>query len=502
MLKNVRHCNIIFVVIDALRAKNLSCYGYARTTTPAIDALAQTGVLFDNAYSCTNHTDPSLTSMFTGKFPLSHGIVHHGTDITPEELDRFYALNPITLPQLLKQEGYHTVGISWLHRWHKRGFDLYGDSLQNLGLGKKNGQPPLPARGLLKPAIRSAFHRLPFGLQNGVISLMRRFGISRSTRNAAAMTTAAIKAIDRLKEDKFFLHLHYTDAHYPYRNVPEKYKQMFKTNTKGRKKKDILLDIPDDRWRRLCEKTNLKEIEFAGEIESSYNAGIRYIDDELKRLTIYLKENNIFNDTYFIITGDHGDDMIRDNVYVGHFGLFENVIHVPLIISGGEMPKGLRVNGLVQHTDIVPTVLELLGSKADSYNFDGGSLMPAIRHNVTNCDYVVVQDAVNYGRWAVRWNNLKYICSLNEPTFRIAVRSNEELYNLQVDPEEKENIATKYPDIAAKGKQKLVQWLRSIESAKQKDGAVAAGTNSVRPQISEEETQMIEKRLRELGYIE
>ena len=67
--------NIILIVIDALRAKNLGCYGFKEKISPNIDKLAKNGVLFENAFSCTVVTIPSLTSIFSGMYPISHGII-------------------------------------------------------------------------------------------------------------------------------------------------------------------------------------------------------------------------------------------------------------------------------------------------------------------------------------------------------------------------------------------------------------------------------------------
>jgi len=68
--------NIIFIVIDAVRARNVGAYGYDKPTTPNIDKIAQESVLFRNAYSCINYTDSSLPSIFSGIYPLGHGIFH------------------------------------------------------------------------------------------------------------------------------------------------------------------------------------------------------------------------------------------------------------------------------------------------------------------------------------------------------------------------------------------------------------------------------------------
>ena len=90
--------NIILIVADALRARNLGCYGYPFPTTPNIDKLAKQGLLFKNCFSVTTSTDPAFTSIFSGLYPFSHGILNHGNRVTEEE-EKKVAAN-IAIPKL------------------------------------------------------------------------------------------------------------------------------------------------------------------------------------------------------------------------------------------------------------------------------------------------------------------------------------------------------------------------------------------------------------------
>ncbi|MHA1469870.1 MAG: sulfatase-like hydrolase/transferase [Candidatus Asgardarchaeia archaeon] len=76
--------NVIIVVIDALRARNMSMYGYDKPTTPNIDKIAKDSVLFDNCFSTTNTTDPSVTTILSGQYPITHGILQHGEKVSKE----------------------------------------------------------------------------------------------------------------------------------------------------------------------------------------------------------------------------------------------------------------------------------------------------------------------------------------------------------------------------------------------------------------------------------
>ena len=113
--------NLIFVVIDACRADHLSCYGYPKKTSPNLDKLVEDGALFTNCYSCTTATDSSLTSIFSGRYPVSHGIINHGPRVAKDEIYALSESGSMFLPEILKRQGYATIALDWIGRWHRRG---------------------------------------------------------------------------------------------------------------------------------------------------------------------------------------------------------------------------------------------------------------------------------------------------------------------------------------------------------------------------------------------
>jgi glucan phosphoethanolaminetransferase (alkaline phosphatase superfamily) len=81
-----KYPNIILIVIDALRARNLGCYGEERNPSPNIDKIADKGVLFEDVYCSWNTTDQSLTTILSGRYPRTHGIIHHGESLTEHDI--------------------------------------------------------------------------------------------------------------------------------------------------------------------------------------------------------------------------------------------------------------------------------------------------------------------------------------------------------------------------------------------------------------------------------
>ena len=121
---NTSRPNILFIVVDCLRADHLGCYGYPRPTSPNIDALAAQGAVFEDFFAAGVPTQPSFTTMYTGQRPLTHGIVSHKSD------DLLAPGSP-WLPSLLRKSGYTTASFCCLARyqqWFVHGFEFLVDS--------------------------------------------------------------------------------------------------------------------------------------------------------------------------------------------------------------------------------------------------------------------------------------------------------------------------------------------------------------------------------------
>ena len=170
--------NVVLIAIDTLRVDHLSCYGYKYRTSKHLDAFSKKAIIFKNAFCCINATDPSFTSLYTGKEPHNHGINNHGRKVMRREVNHFQSKNSRWLTTVLKNHGYTTIGIDWLGRWHRKDYDEY-----------------------------------PFQILDFYESFQ---GKNESFRDCIAMTDTAVKWIKTLKEKPFFLFLHYWDVHKPY----------------------------------------------------------------------------------------------------------------------------------------------------------------------------------------------------------------------------------------------------------------------------------------------
>lgn len=483
--------NILFIVVDALRARNLGCYGYSKPISPNIDSVAKEGVLFEEAYSCIVNTDPSFTTIFSGMYPLSHEIIHHGSLVTESELKDFYESGIKFLPEILRSLGYTTLGIDWLDRWHKRGYDYYSGVLE-----KRGGSPwRTRVRTKIKKKIiqligrvwtilfKEAFILLPSYvldkiLESKIFRFTRRHWkeVSRirikptfGCDNAFAVTDEALRLIQKVienDEEPFFLFIHYWDTHWPYNPSKEYlmgYEEKKETDSKSRDAKDHI------RFRDHARARSGSSVE---ELWARYDGSVFFVDTQIGRLTKYLKEHHLFDKTLIVFTSDHGESLTEHGIYFTHHGLYDGTIHIPLILRGARLPKNRRIKGFVQHFDLVPTIIDILGVDMKKLDFDGKSVVPLMFNRVKRLHPAVYAEEVRYERKrCIRTSRYKYIYALSKEDAvckqcGVIHGGVEELYDLKDDPQELENIVDKEPKIAKKFKIQLSGWVGQLEHKK------------------------------------
>lgn len=452
--------NIVFIVGDALRTKNLSCYGNPKGTTPTIDRLAREGVLFEDAYACADQTDSSFTTMLSGKYPLSHGITRHGSrahGVTKEQI-RILNKTTILFPEILKSHGYYTMAFDWLGRWHKRGYDFYGETDGfSFALG-----------------VEKCLEHLPEKTSGYFKRKLYRIGFALPSRSGKCYTDIAIKFIKRNHENNFFMLFHNWDTHTPFSTLPFSYVHKFYEGKGGEKVEEMLKRIENDKWREIVKNYHLQGVKYMNEIPALYDAAANYFDYSVKRLLECLEDCGIIDETIVVVTADHGDNAVRDGIFVGHAGLYDPVIHIPLIIKGPGVPRNKSVNGFVQHVDLVPTLLELLDIKFDISTQDGVSLLPLINGQKKSLrTSVLAQCTTARRRYAIRTSDYKYIYSPTPDESLISFdiigcRYPIELYDLRADPNETKNIVADRPDVAEEMKEKLLRRIKELESKRDK----------------------------------
>lgn len=463
--------NIIIIVVDSLRASSLDCYNGRTDYTPTLNAFAGEGTLFENTYCTWNTTDPSLTTILTGKYPISHGITDHGDRISDEHIQAFHQTRTRTLASLLHRRGFATFAVDWMGRWFREGFDFYDYEQPQNRLVRLSLYARYALSHLDIFRCYSARDKKLDSLHSDLRGVIQTFLFSRElafVQNGRFVTELAIELIDSLRGKNFFGLLHYWDVHNPYQ-CPSR---LIRSRTRDPK-------------RRLVAR---------------YNGAVRFVDENLARLLDFLSRRKLLDDTLIIITSDHGESLTEHEIYFDHHGLYEVTTHVPLIVRyPASFPAGLRVGALVQHTDLVPTILDLL--EVAPCNLDGQSLLPLTDGSTKALKpFAYIEEAYVQKKRAIVKAGFKYIYAPDgEGYCRYCHKIHqgpEELYDLQHDPHETHNIVGNNQTLAQELREELESFLNSLLSK--------------RSQIREEmtltadyhaETEEIKRKLKALGYI-
>ncbi len=350
----IRRPPIFLVLIDTLRADHLSVYGYGKPTSPNMDAVASQGTTYTRAFSQAPWTRPSCGSLLTSRYPPEIGLRGIWSPL-PSSI-------PI-LPQFMKVEGYSTAGIvSSVHLSAQYGFDKGWDVL-DIGttyLRWTGARTPL-ARLRLIP--RTEYY---------------------PRYNAEELTDRAIQWIDAPTNSSqpIFMYLHYSDPHGPYK-PPSNH----------------------DRWRAFSDESTRTLVKpphwppEKGEVFSQiqknalmarYDAEISFFDYHFGRFLAHLKERGLYKDALLIITADHGEEF-EDHSGWGHgHTLYNELLHVPLIIK---YPDGLKQDResfrheIVGLIDIIPTIRDVIGAEWPASGFRGQSLLTPMKSQAPRIIY-------------------------------------------------------------------------------------------------------------------
>lgn len=456
--------NILLITLDTTRWDHLSCYGYKRLTTPHLDKFAREGVLYTNAYAPASWTLPSHASLFTGKYPTRHGahynpdfmkVVNYLEEHQSEKKWEFGDLvqasilplpeENLTLAEILSEKGYQTAGIIGGYMCASifgisQGFDYYNERFFNL---TKDIKYFLICRAL------ECFFSL-----NDFFTL---HGISAGDRLASDVNSAAIKWLEKHYTKPFFLFINYFDPHGPHLPLAP-----YNTFYGNPEKKIIMerfgrgdLSYINAEWNLAMAVREGKHLLSEEEREiliSRYDAEIRYVDDHLGLLFNKLKELKIFDNTLIIVTADHGEAFGEHGFMYHKSDLYEEVIHVPLIIKyPSSTPQGRREKR-VSLVDILPTVLTYLGYSQPS-DIDGKVL--------EEVHPVIAED---YASWWIPVKVQRNLRAIFEGRYKFIWSSDSfhELYDLTADPKEEKNLRYQYSQKAYSMENTLNLWLKSF----------------------------------------
>lgn len=494
--------NVVIVVIDALRADKVGPTT-SRDLSPNIDQLIEESVFFDNAFSPSNTTDPAITSILTGKYPLSHGVVNHGRLVTEQEKQRIESVP--NLPTALSEAGYNTGKFGRpLGRWHRSGFDVYPSFGSDDAFASPTKRKLSNALESVHPAVRDAASTT-LSKATSLASLLPDTSSGTST-DADGPDSTLHNFTDFVSDSEpFFAFVHLMDTHSPYDADPSlvaSYLDRYDYDVTV--VRDIEGKIPDSFYDYLQsgEHSHLADQYFYSEdepssavIDAHYDATVTEADTRVGEMVSHLRDRDLFDETVFVLLSDHGESLTEHGIYYDHHGLYDESVRIPLVVRPPGGSQG-RVTQHVQTIDIVPTITSYLD--LSGIECDGIDLRPVIEDGESiDREFLMAEEAHTQRKRMVRSETAKLIYSLDEDTIcrycDVQHARPVELYDLKSDPDEQTNISADRPD--------QVDELRSYgeQKAREFERQRPAG-GSERAEMEYDEEEELYSRLEELGY--
>ncbi len=391
--------NILLITIDCARADMI--YGSA-VHTPHIDKLRKRGVSFSNAYSQSNVTIPALTSLFTSRYLSSHGVI-------TQNPFKYRPMGNDSLPAVLNQNGWQAgvfVGFDLLQQ-------VIGRDIVRCLRKEAVERPPHKTRlwrrwkSHLRKQIRPIVPRVPVRIQ---CEMVRRRNAA-SKRPAPLLVQRFSRWLQRLDGKPFFSWVHFFDAHQIY-DAPERWlKRYYRCPARkpaanvAEQLRERGLWFPDLTFRPIY--TVESDIHL---YPCRYRAALSYVDEQIGVLVNQLTKSRPREETLIIISADHGENLMENGIYCGHHKLFDETTRVPLIIVDPQGPADIERDQLVQHIDLLPTLLRRLDIPVPA-PAQGTDLAPCIYDNkVVNSrafsEHVhMYQKMVRTVRWQYFWRN-------------------------------------------------------------------------------------------------
>lgn len=441
-------CNLVLISLDTLRADHVSAYGYPQKTTPFIDRWAEDAIVFESAFATAPKTAESHMSVFTGLYPAVHRVftVANVRQALPSQIHRLNDRIP-TLPELLKQSGYHTAGFhGGGNVAAKFGFDRGFDRYEKADIDTPAGQERI-------------FH----------------FVDSMSAR----------------ADERFFLFVHSYHVHAPYtpkslpsRAAPYGGKIEHHKRTLTRMANSGSCESLAQCFWSLVDEDSATDVLH---LETLYDAEIVEVDAMIGVLLQQLA--TVPGETLVVLIGDHGEEF-REHGEFEHNQLYNEILKVPLIIKHPRVREGIRIKTRVSLIDLLPTLLEVLGIEAD-LPMQGSSFLPLLATD--DAPREVYSEYPPFGLFTLIKRNKKLLLQ-GFPSRDMDSYGKVEIYDLRSDPGEERNLSDTDSDLREMFEQLMGQLSENwtLRSALQQGDPFATES------LPEETIRQLEA----LGYLE
>ncbi len=313
--------NIILIMVDTLRADYLPCYGDEQVSAPHICSLGEAdgGIVLDG-YSHASWTKPATASLLSSLVPTTHNAMSKPSRLS-DEVD--------LVSEVMQAQGYSTGGIvSNINLAESFGFDQGYNEYHYLAPSYLLGADESSSKLILYQIFRSVYLGV---LKKGIT-------FDGFYQDSRVVNAVAFDWLDRFKDDRFYLFLHYMDVHDPYFEHPYDGRGFSRVSNP---------------WPSPEQTEDLKRL-YRGELE--------YLDEGVGELIAHLKQLGIYDDTMIILTADHGEEFYEHDGWWHGLTLFEEQIHVPLLIKPARGQMTPPYTRMARHIDVVPTIIDVAGA--------------------------------------------------------------------------------------------------------------------------------------------
>ena len=466
---NSQRPNVVFIISDQHKLEETGAYGSQRSITPNIDALAKTGVMFNNAYTPAPVCAPARASLVTGMYPYANGAIYHKAPVTMPDgkiknlgsgylRETGYHEDIVTLPDVFKEQGYVSASPGKMH--------VHGELQKDVDEDYKEGN----TMGFDEVSLRyytyfpgghyqdevgedtymryRQFKKYGKTYKGGSMHLNEEYvpTLVKNDEDNFDMVVArkSVEFINERAEDgkNFFLHVGFEKPHAPFTTtktyldmhtpsdyqLPETYNDWYKKGKYPWVPNWVHSGIP-------------KNLEKAQNVMAAYNACITEMDDMVGRVVNALKEKGLYDNTIIIYTTDHGEHLFEHGLR-GKHNMYEDAVNVPFIVSYPKLFKGNTINNsIVSFIDLMPTLAELINGKTPE-TAQGVSLVEVLTKGeelkdrvvyseFRGGDYKLLPGAKNVPSRMMRKGDYKFIY-----THGII----DQLYNIKEDPDELNNL--------------------------------------------------------------
>ncbi len=446
--------NIVFVMIDTLRADVVGVYGQGSGLTPTLDSLASDGVLFDRMIAQAPWTQPSIASLFCSRYPGVHKVIDYRQAFTAtfQGADKIVVFDESfeTLPESLQARGYATAAF-----------------------------------------VANPYILREYGFAQGFDHFDSSF--ARNTTPGSVVNRAAIDWINQRDPAKpFFVFLHYMDAHGPYDAAPDVLTPLLDAvEQKPNKRRLTDKQFKDLKYLRRLPEAYADQKELHNRLypyqeywAARYQAGVRQADQFVGELRDTLSDMGMWDEAYVIVTADHGEALCEHGFWEHGWSAHHTDLHVPMILRWpGSLPSGKRVRHTLRLIDLMPTVLEQL-SLPEPPGMQGFSLAPYIAGRPPSKSVIAFAEAVKLGAEQK---------ALYEGDWKLLVTPStrrRQLFNIADDPLEQN-------DLSARSAGRLEQMTRVLTAQVAHNAQIADGFVPETAELTPEERE----RLKLLGYI-